>query len=267
MYTKKVLLIEDDAILADVLMRKLSLEGFSGYHSSDGRAGIAEIKRIHPDLILLDIALPGMDGFAVLEALRSETERGIRDIPVIVISNSGQPVEIDRALQYGVKDYCVKASFDPGEIAAKVRKHLGLSETASLEAVPTGLLHSKKLLIIEDDQFLRDLAIQKLKKEQLEVISAVNGEEGLEMALTEKPSIILLDILLPGMDGFEVLRRVKAAPEIAGTSVIMLSNFGQREDVEKAKALGAEAFLVKANYTLDEVTDEIKKVIAKKSRQ
>lgn len=260
-YAKKILVIEDDATLADVLMQKLSLEGYAGYLSLDGRSGLAEIKRIVPDIVLLDVTLPELDGFQVLEALRADPDPAIRSMPVIIISNSGQPVEIDRAIRLGVKDYFVKASFDPAEVVTKVRKHLGLPAAAAPDLEPEVL--ARKVLIVEDDQFLRDLASQKLTKEHLTVVTAVDGEEGAAKAAAERPDVILLDILLPGIDGFEVLRRVRALPELASVPIIMLSNFGQREDIEKARSLGANGFLVKANFTLDEVVDEVKKVLAK----
>jgi len=263
MYAKKILLIEDDLTLSDLLMRKLSLEGFAGYHSQDGRSGLAEIKHIKPDLILLDVVMSNMDGFQVLDALAADPDPLVRSIPIIIISNSGQPVEIDRALRYGVKDYLVKATFDTDEVVAKIKKHLG-QPVLGKEDISVAELVTQKLLIVEDDQFLRDLAVRKLTKEHLQVSFAVDGPEGAAKAAAERPDIILLDILLPGMDGFEVLKGIRANPELKNTSVIMLSNFGQREDMEKAKSLGSDAFLVKANFTLDEVVDEVKKILATK---
>lgn len=266
---KKILVVEDDVTLSDVLMRKISLEGYAGYLSSDGRSGLAEAKRLRPDMILLDILLPGLDGFQVLEALRADPDPAIKDIPVIIVSNSGQPVEIERALRMGVKDFFIKAAFDPGDVLAKVKKHIGppmvVPDTSSIPTpnLPEEAL-TRKVLIVEDDQFLRDLAVQKLTKEHLNVVAAIDGEDGVAKALSEKPDVILLDILLPGIDGFEVLTRVRADASMSTVPIIMLSNFGQREDIEKAKSLGANGFMVKANFTLDEVVEEVQKVLVKK---
>lgn len=119
-----------------------------------------------------------------------------------------------------------------------------------------------KVLIIEDDKFLSELISTKLDKEGFTVILALDGETGLKKALEEKPQIILLDIMLPGIDGFEVLEKLKksggAAAEIP---VIILSNFGQEEKVEKGLALGAKDYLVKANFTTGEIVDKIKKIL------
>jgi CheY-like chemotaxis protein len=115
-----------------------------------------------------------------------------------------------------------------------------------------------KVLLIEDDQFLQALAVQKFTKEGFQAISAMDGEHGLALAEKELPDVILLDILLPGIDGFAVLMRIAANPSLKDTRVFMLSNYSQPEDVAKAKALGAERFLIKADYTLDQITDMVK---------
>ena len=119
-----------------------------------------------------------------------------------------------------------------------------------------------KVLIVEDDKFLRDLVAKKLENEKITFKLAVDGEQGLSLAIREKPDLILLDILLPGLDGYGVLERIRATPELKQTIIIMLSNFGQREDIEKAMKLGANLFLIKAAITLDEVVEKAKELLA-----
>lgn len=119
-----------------------------------------------------------------------------------------------------------------------------------------------KVLIIEDDKFLQELAAQKFTKEGLHVISAMDGERGAMLAASELPDAVLLDILLPGIDGFEVLKRIRSNPALKKTSIFMLSNYSQPEEQEKATKLGANRFLVKADYTLDQIVDMVKESIA-----
>lgn len=263
-YSKKILLIEDDQMLANLLVQKLTLEGFGAYFARDGKSGLEAIKSIHPDMILLDLMLPEINGYQLMEILRKDSDPSIANIPIIIISNSGQPVEIDKALQYGIKDYFVKSSFDPGQVVQKIKKHM--TDVDAPQPLSPSTLQKIKITIIEDDKFLRDLEAQKLAKEQIEVTTAMDGEQGIKLVEQVKPDILLLDILLPGIDGFEVLKRIRENPEIANTTVIMLSNFGQREDIQRATALGAVKFLIKANYTLDEIVSEVEEVIKNKGK-
>ena len=118
-----------------------------------------------------------------------------------------------------------------------------------------------KILAVEDDNFLRDLLARKLGHENAEFITAVDGENALKILETETPSIILLDLILPGMDGFEVLTKIKENPKTKDIPVVILSNLGQESDIQKAKQLGAAEFLVKANFSIDEVIGKIKEII------
>ncbi len=102
---------------------------------------------------------------------------------------------------------------------------------------------------------------QKLAKEGFAVSGAVDGEEGLRKTEEEKPQLVLLDIILPGMDGFEVLKRMKENPELAKIPVILLTNLGQQEDVERGMSLGAKDYLVKAHFTPGEIVEKVKVVL------
>lgn len=115
-----------------------------------------------------------------------------------------------------------------------------------------------KILLIEDDKFLRELIIQKLGREGYDVVEAPEGESGLVKMKEEKPDLILLDLILPGIDGFEVLSRMKKDAELASTPVIILSNLGQKDDVQKGMDLGAEDYLIKAHFTPGEIVEKIR---------
>lgn len=117
--------------------------------------------------------------------------------------------------------------------------------------------NKKKVLIVEDDEFLRSLTAKRLEKEGYQIEVAVDGESAISTIETYRPDLILLDLLLPGLDGFEVLKKIKAG-EFKTVPVIIFSNLGQKEDIEKAKALGVDDFLIKANFTLDDVVAKIK---------
>ena len=120
---------------------------------------------------------------------------------------------------------------------------------------------AKTILIVEDDKFLRELIAKKLIKEGYDIFEAADGEEGVKKIKDEKPNLILLDLVLPGIDGFEVLSRMKEDPTLAKTPVIILSNLGQKEDIEKGLKLGAIDYLIKAHFTPGEIVEKIKSVL------
>lgn len=120
------------------------------------------------------------------------------------------------------------------------------------------------ILIVEDDKFLRELISRKLLSEGFKIEEAIDGEEGLAKAKEVKPDLILLDLILPGLDGFEVLRRMKDNPSTSSIPVLILSNLGQKDEIEKGLSLGAVDFLVKAHFTPEEIVAKMKDVLPKK---
>lgn len=120
-----------------------------------------------------------------------------------------------------------------------------------------------KILLIEDDPMIARMYQRKFEKEGFQITLAFNGEEGMEALKKEKPDIILLDIMMPKMNGIEVLKAVKANQDLKEIPVVMLTNLGDRpEDVEKCKELGAVDYWVKANISLKDVVEKIKKIIS-----
>lgn len=120
---------------------------------------------------------------------------------------------------------------------------------------------AREILIIEDDKFLRELISQKLIKEGYDIDSAIDGEEGIKKIKEKKPELVLLDLILPGIDGFEVLTQMREDSSIPTPPVIILSNLGQKEDVERGLKLGAVDYLIKAHFTPGEIIEKIKAVL------
>jgi two-component system alkaline phosphatase synthesis response regulator PhoP len=265
MSNEKILIIEDEKVLADVLESKLKKEGYQVEVAFDGESGYEKIGSWNPDLILLDIVMPKMNGYEVLEKMNTEGKK----IPAIIISNSGQPVEIEKTTKLGAVDHLIKTQFDTSEVIVKVRNYLAGIKTDSAEK---DIVNEKtketdggkyKVMLIEDDNFLRSICSQKLSKEGFEVIESVDGVQALKTMEKIKPNVILLDLVMPTMDGFEVLTKIRNNPdkEIAAIPVVILSNLGQDEEIKKALSLGANMFLVKANFTTGEIVKKVKKLL------
>lgn len=126
----------------------------------------------------------------------------------------------------------------------------------------------KKILIVEDEKFLREICEQKFQRLGFEVSSAVDGPSGLEKIRAGKPNIVLLDIILPNMDGFEILKTVRADADLSVRQIpiIILSNLGQESEIEKGRQLGANDYLVKTNFTIDEIVSKVQALLEKGGR-
>ena len=118
----KILLIEDDNFLVEMYTTKYELEGFEVTSAEDGKKGLDMVKKIKPDIILLDILMPKMDGFAVLDALKKDT--GTANIPVILLTNLGQKDDVKKGFEKGAVGYLIKAHFMPSEVVDKIKKIL-----------------------------------------------------------------------------------------------------------------------------------------------
>jgi DNA-binding response OmpR family regulator len=123
-------------------------------------------------------------------------------------------------------------------------------------------METKKILIVEDDDFLRSLAVSKLEKAAYNVVTAADGEQGLSIATAEKPNLIILDLMLPGMSGFDVLEAIRKDDGIKNTKIIVFSNLGEEADVKRCTDLGVADYLVKANFTLDELVEKVSSHVA-----
>ena len=119
-------------------------------------------------------------------------------------------------------------------------------------------MNSKKILIIEDDDFLRQLISQKMSSEGFAVSLAVDGSDGIEKTKDIMPDLILLDLLLPTVDGFEVLSKIKSDPATNSIPVVILSNLGQQDEINKGLKAGAKDYLVKAQLTPEEIVEKVK---------
>ena len=122
-------------------------------------------------------------------------------------------------------------------------------------------MNKKKILIVEDEAMLQRALAEFLVDEQFEVISAMDGEEGISFAKTKNPDLILLDIVLPKKDGYQVMKEIKKDEKVKNIPIILLTNLESAEDIERAFEAGATTYLVKSNYKLEDVVKKIKETL------
>jgi len=256
---KTIVVVEDEQVMLGLLTAKLEQLGFEVKVATNGADGLEVIRAAKPDLVLLDMMLPKLSGFGILEKLAED--KILPGLPVIIISNSGQPVEIDRALKLGVRDYLIKVNFDLGDLVDKIKVVMG-QESALDKGQEENAV---SVMIVEDDPFLIDLLEKKFVKSGLRVFRAMDPQTARLILDRERVDVILLDIVLPGVNGIDLLKEWKAADKLKSIPVIITSNLGQSEEVERGMKAGAADYLVKSNSTPAEIVSKVLKVLKLKS--
>lgn len=265
MNKEKILIALGDRNLSALLMQQLKELGYVVDSVMNGKDALERMKSFKPDLALIDTNLPIINGYEVLN--QKSFDRDITKIPVIVVSNSGMPVEIRRLPSTPMmKDFIIKTHVEPREVIEKIEKALGREYTIDTSA-PSIKDQSRgggrKVLWVEDDKLLSTILSKKIESSGYKLLKAKNGQEAFVFLTTEVPDIIILDILLPEMSGFDVLQKIKTDDRLRKIPVIMLSNLSKQSDIEKAKTLGANKFVVKAAVSLDEIIREIDALVRK----
>lgn len=200
---RRVLVIDDDSDATELMTRKLEKSGFQVITANSGIKGLEMAHSEHPDAITLDVMMPGMDGWSVLTALKADPETA--SIPVIMVTML-QDQQMGFAL--GADDYITKPV-----------------ETAKLRQVLLRHIHvdDAQILVVEDDASNREMLVRMLRKEGFSVVEAENGSHALEQLAIAKPSLILLDLMMPVMDGFEFLKILRETPEVSRIPVIIVT--------------------------------------------
>jgi len=198
----RVLVIDDDATVRDLMRRYLSREGFDVVTAAGGREGLEFARELHPSVITLDVFMPDLDGWSVLQALKQDAD--LRRIPVIMMTISD---EKQKGITLGASEYLTKP-VDRGQLAQLLDRF----KTAMPRA-----------LIVEDNLTDREMMRRLLAGEGWEVMVASNGREALDRLKSEHPNLILLDLMMPEMDGFEFLAEFRKTPKFASTPIILVT--------------------------------------------
>ncbi len=202
--TPLVLLIDDDVTIHDLVKRFLRKEGFRTVCAQNGPEGLELARKLQPSIIVLDVMMPTMDGWSVLTLLKSDPEAA--DIPVVMLTMVDNK---EMGFSLGVDDYMLKP-IERTSFVSVLRKYCD----------PQG---SPVVLVVEDDPATRELMSASLEKERFNVVVAENGAEGLKKLGSLRPAVILLDLMMPGMDGFQFTREVRANPEWKEIPIVIMT--------------------------------------------
>jgi len=256
-----ILLIEGNKNLADKLSKGLKAEGYTVFVTSDGTAGLKTIYEALPKLLILDLNIADMDAYDVLSKKHEDVM--LSKIPVFLLSSEGSTINMRKVPEGSVKDFVVSYDPDPTDLVSRVNHLFGhISTPADSNAKDDGKpKNAKKILWVEDDKLISTILKKKFVSSGINVIHAINGEEALAQLKDIVPDLIILDITLPGMDGFEILQKAHMDERMKGVPTLILSNLSRSSDFEKAKMLGATKYLIKASSSLDQIVAEVQALL------
>ncbi|OQX17139.1 MAG: hypothetical protein BWK80_39585 [Desulfobacteraceae bacterium IS3] len=240
-----ILVIDDDPFVRDMMKRFLAKEGFRVETVAGGEEGLKMAKKLHPDAITLDVMMSGMDGWSVLTAMKADPE--LADIPVIMLT-----IIDNKTMGYalGASDYMTKP-VDRNRLVTILRKY-------------SGDLPNCRVLIAEDDAQTREMLRRMLEKEGCEVCEAENGRVALERMNEGCPKLILLDLMMPEMDGFEFVSQLRQREEWRSVPVVVITAKDiSREDRERLNGY-VEKYLQKGAYSSEALLKEVRNLISEK---
>jgi two-component system cell cycle response regulator len=245
--THTILVVEDDHLNMKLMRSILALGHYQILEAGEAETGLELAARHHPDLILMDIQLPGLDGLSATRRLKQTPE--LANIPVIALTGLAMDGDRENALAAGCDDYISKP-INTRTFLASISERLAPVEAAPAPpaAEPSTTVTGpgrSKILVVDDDPMNVKLISAILSKDDYAIVTAYGGEEALRMTRAENPDLILLDVMMPVMDGYQVTREVKGDPATAGIPIIMVTALNGTEDKVRGLESGADEFLTK----------------------
>lgn len=241
MTNARILIIEDNPLNLKLARSLLILGGYGVLEAADATSGMALALAERPDLILMDIQLPDLNGLEATQILKGQPET--RTIPVVALTSFAMPGDDRKAREAGCDGYITKP-IDTRSFAETVGRYLQRMPVAPPSPEPSPH-HRPRILIVDDDPLNVKLTTAKLPAGRFEVITAGNGREAVEKTLQEHPELILLDVMMPGMDGYEVSHWLKENPATMHIPIILVTALDGTEDRIRGFEAGADEFLNK----------------------
>jgi CheY-like chemotaxis protein len=240
-----ILIIDDDPDARELLRRTLEADGYAVAMATGGEEGLALARQLQPALITLDVMMPRVDGWTVLQALKEDPE--LEHIPVIMVSMNSE--------RFGYTLGAVESLTKPVDRKA-------LLELAREHANPAGTGHA---LIVEDDELVGPLLQQMLTEAGWEAVLAINGAIGLERVAEQRPDLILLDLMMPVMDGFEFAFELRKDEVNRIIPIIVITSKDLTEEDRGRLSGGVEQIIEKGAFSEEELLDQIRDMVAGQS--
>jgi CheY-like chemotaxis protein len=236
-----ILVVDDDETMRDLMDRFLSKEGFTVAKASGGREALQLAHELRPDAITLDVMMPDLDGWTVLAAIKGDPE--LADTPVILMTILDEKT---RGFALGAAEFMVKP-VDRERLATTLKK---LCSSAG-----------RRVLVVDDDKFVRDDVQRSLEREGWQVTQAENGQIALARLAESRPDIIVLDLMMPEMDGFEFLAALRDRPEWHEIPVLVVTARDLTAEDRARLTGGVKRIIPKGTSSRDEVLREVARLL------
>lgn len=248
---KRILFVDDSSLQQKQVEMIFKNTGYHVQFASNGVEALEIIDKIMPGLVITDIEMPEMDGYTLCRKIRERYQD--LDIPIIITTSTIEESTLLKTYEMGADDFVPKPLTDD-KLINKVNQYFNPKN------------RQEKILIVDDSLMMLNVIKLGIIRNGYKVLTARNGKEGLEIAMNEKPDVIITDISMPEMDGYEMIEAIRAVPEIKDTPCIIMSATDGKYNQKIAESLGVEKYFVKP-FQLDYVLHQIEHYIVEKYKE
>ena len=246
----RILIIEDEANNLDVARRIVAGAGHEALSATDGQSGLDLATQEHPDAVLVDLLLPKLDGWAITRALRAQPWAA--KIPIIAVSALAMQKDRDRASEAGCDAFITKP-YAPAELREVLNRYFTDATAPKRPARPAELPASGvaaadrlgRVLVVDDEPANVELIVRRLVGNGYETFTADNGHDAIAVAIKEQPDLILMDVMMPGLDGWQATRLLKSDPKTVNIPVLFVTARDRPEDVARGFEVGGSMYIHK----------------------
>jgi CheY-like chemotaxis protein len=264
----KIILAEDDPMISEIYEKKFTEAGYEVTVADSGDLVLAMYKKNKPDIILLDLILPKMNGFEVIEQIRKTDQ----DTKIIVFSNLNQAEDREKASRLGANGFVSKADYTPSNLVNEVERQvnqlkeekingerLARAEENGGSVISTGT--KGKILMMEDEEIFRDMFGGKLKEDGFEVDFAEDGAIGIKKAMAGNYSLFIVDMVMPNLAGEEIVEKLEREEKTKEIPIVILSASVDETKQRMMEEKGIKAFFVKTQLIPSELSKKVQELL------
>ncbi len=266
----RILLAEDDPMISEIYQKKFLDSGFDVFMAASGDEVLAVAKKEKVDVILLDLIIPKINGFQVIENLRKEEHDHY--IKIIISSNLSQREDRERAMRLGADGFIAKSEYNPSELVEEIKRLLsqqkeqqknGTSKNTQTRVNKETGKRKPKILMMEDEDVFIEMFGDRLKQDGYDVQWVKNGVQATREALQGDFDLFIIDMVLPGMTAEEIVARLKLEDKVKQIPIFILSASFEDDISKRVKDMGVDSFFIKTQVTPSELSKEVKHILGR----